>query len=253
MRPAILLALCAATGCGGPDVTLLTWDTIDPEDAEAKLAAPTATVDDLDSAIADIGDELAEWLKTLGDAGFNLYDAIDDPNETVPTVYDAPEDDGEGTQFYVRIACPGPNGDGPDPDFAFGSIRLDSPIIDVAEAGESMSIAGPIFLTFDDCRAGDALLVGGIPGHYDDVANVLALDGELTVERAEDDKVVRDGPVIVYQDAKQIALSWLVVPDRYAVARVVNGSDFTSFGVELADGSATCTWGDGLSCDITAD
>jgi hypothetical protein len=232
---------------------MLTWDTIDPDDVEAKLAAPTATVDDLETAIEKIGDELAEWLKTLGGTGFNLYDAIDDPDEKVPTVYDAPTEDNEGTQFYVRVACPGPNGDGPDPDFAFGSIRLDSPVLDVAEAGESMSIAGPLFLTFDECRAGEALLVGGIPGYYDDVANVLALDGDLVVERVEENEIVRDGPVLVYSDPKQTALSWLVVPDRYAVARVVRGSDFTSFGVELADGSATCTVGDGLSCEITAD
>lgn len=248
----ILLALCALTGCGGTDVTLLTWDAIDPDQVESKLAAPTATVDDLDGAIAEIGDQLAEWLKTLGRAGFDLYDAIDDPDETVPTVYEAPEDDGEGTQFYARIACPGPDGDGPDPDFAFGSIRLDSPILDAPKAGESLSIAGPIFLTFDDCRAGKALLVGGIPGDYDDVTNVLAFDGQLTVEDVEADEIVRDGPVILYEDAKQTALSWLVVPDRYAVARVAHGSDFTSFGVELADGSATCTWGDGLSCETTA-
>ena len=252
MRPAILIALCTGTGCGA-EVTLLTWETIDPDDVKGKLAAPTATVDDLNKAIDEVGDELAEWLKTLGGAGFDLYDAIDDPDETAPTVYDAPEANGQGTQFYVRIACPGPDGDGPDPDFAFGSIRLDSPTIDVVEAGESMSIAGPIFLTFDDCRAGDALLVGGIPGYYDDVGNVLAMDGELTVTLVEGDETVREGPVIVYEDSKQTALSWLVVPDRYAVARVVHDSDFTSFGVELADGSATCTFGDGLTCEITSD
>ena len=252
MRLAILIALCAGTGCGS-EVTLLTWDTIDPDDVEAKLAAPTATVDDLETAIEEVGDELADWLKTLGGAGFNLYDAIDDPDETTPTVYDAPEDDNEGTQFYVGIACPGPDGDGPDPDFAFGSIRLDSPTVDIAEAGEATSIAGPIFLTFDDCRVGDALLVGGIPGYYDDVANVLAMDGELTVELVEGAEIVRDGPVMLYEDSKQTALPWFVVPDRYGVVRVLHGSDFASFGVELIDGSATCTWGDGLSCEVTSD
>jgi hypothetical protein len=253
MRPAILIALCAGTGCG-PDVTLLTWDTIDLDEVEGKLAAPTATVADLKAAIAEVGEELGD-LEALGGTGFDLYDAIDDPEETAPTVYESSGDDGQGTQFYVRVACRGPKGDGPDPDFAFGSIRLDGPTVRFAdvEEGESIPIAGPLYLTFDECRAGDALMVGGISGYYDDVENRLGLDGELSIELVEEDQILRKGPVIIYEDSEQTAVAWFVVPERYGVARTVRGSGFVSFGVELADGSAICTWGDGLTCEITAD
>ena len=254
MRVAILIALCAGTGCGGPDVALLTWDTIDLDDVEGKLAAPTATVADLQAGIDKIGDELSD-LEILGGEGFDLYEAIDDPNETVPTVYESSDDQETGTQAYMRVACSGPDGNGPDPDFAFGSVKFDGPTIryGTVEEGESISIAGPIYLTFDDCRAGDALMVGGIPGYYDDVENRLGLDGELTIELVEEDRILRQGPVIIYQDAEQVAVAWFIVPERYGVARAVSGSGFVSFGVELADGSATCTWGDGLSCEITSD
>jgi hypothetical protein len=96
-------------------------------------------------------------------------------------------------------------------------------------------------------------MVGEVPGYYDDVENRLGLDGELTLELVEGGGTVRQGPVILYEDANEIALSWLVVPERYAVARAVRGSGFASFGVELVDGSATCTIGAGLSCEITSD
>src|SRR5204863_6328072 len=120
MRAAILISLCAGTGCG-PDVGLLTWDTIDLGDVEAKLAAPTATVADLKAGIDKIGDELGD-LEFLGGDGFDLYEVIDDPNETAPTVYESTDDQTTGTQVYMRVACPGPEGDGPHPDFAFGWI-----------------------------------------------------------------------------------------------------------------------------------
>jgi hypothetical protein len=250
MRAALLLSLCAGTGCDGPDVSLVTWDTIDLDDVNAKLAAPTATVADFEQGIDKIGDELGD-LEILGGEGFDLYEAIDDPKETAPTVYESTDDQTTGTQLYMRIACPGPEGDGPDPDFAFGWIQMVSPTLQLAE--ESAAIAGPIYVTFDECRAGDTLMTGGIPGYYDDVANRLGLDGELTIDLVEEDRILRQGPVIFYQDAKQVAIAWFIVPERYGVARLVEGSGLTSFGVELADGSATCTWGDGLSCEITAD
>ena len=253
MRVAILLSLCAATGCG-PDVALLTWDTIDLDDVTAKLAAPTATVADFQAGIDKIGDELGE-LEILGGEGFDLYEAIDDPNETTPTVSESTDDQTTGTQAFMRVACSGPDGDGPDPDFAFGSVKFDGPTIRYAnvEKGESVSVAGPIYLTFDDCRVRDVLMTGGIPGYYDDVANRLGMDGELTIELVEEDRILRQGPVIVYQDTKQSAVAWFIVPERYGTVRAVSGSDYTSFGVELADGSATCTWGNGLSCEITSD
>jgi hypothetical protein len=254
MRAAILLSLCAATGCGGPEVALLTWDTIDLDDVQAKLAAPTATVSDFEEGIAKIGDELGD-LEILGGEGFDLYEAIDDPNETAPTVYESSGDQTTGTQAYMAVACSGPDGDGPDPDFAFGSVRFDGPTIQygAVEEGESVSVAGPIYLTFDDCRVRDVLMTGGIPGYYDDVANRLGMDGELRIDLVEEDRILRNGPVIIYQDAKQTAVAWFIVPERYGVARAVSGSGFTSFGVELSDGSATCTWGDGLSCETTKD
>ena len=154
-----------------------------------------------------------------------------------------------------RVACSGPDGDGPDPDFAFGSVKFDGPTIQygAVEEGESVSVAGPIYLTFDDCRVRDVLMTGGIPGYYDDVANRLGMDGELTIDLVEEDRILRQGPVIIYQDAKQTAVAWFIVPERYGTVRAVSGSGFTSFGVELSDGSATCTWGNGLSCEITAD
>ena len=251
MRPAILIALCAGTGCG-PEVTLLTWDTIDLDDVEGKLAAPTATVADLETALEEVGDELEDLLE-MGGSGFDLYEAIDDPKEADPTVYESPDNEGEGTQFYMRVACPGAEGDGPDPDFAFGSVRLDSPTVQVPDEGESVSIAGPLLLTFDECRVGDTLIVGEVPGDYDDVENRLGLDGELTIELVEEDRILRQGPVTIYQDPEEVAVAWFVVPERYGVARAVRGSGFVSFGVELADGSASCTIGDGLSCEITAD
>jgi hypothetical protein len=250
MRAAIVLCLCAGTGCAGAEVSYLTWDTIDLDDVQAKLDAPTATVADLKAGIEEIGDELGD-LEILGGEGFNLFEAIDDPNETTPTVYESTDDQTTGTQIYLRLACPGPESTKPDADFAFGSIELVGPTLQIAD--ESVAIAGPIYMTFDECRAGGALMTGGIPGYYDDVANRLGWDGELTIELVEADRILRQGPVILYQDAKEAAVAWFIVPDRYGVVRLVNGSDFISFGVELADGSATCTWGDGLSCETTSD
>jgi hypothetical protein len=114
-------------------------------------------------------------------------------------------------------------------------------------------MAGPLLLTFDDCLVGDTLMVGAIPGYYDDVQNRLGLDGELRIELVEADLRVRDAPVILHEDSDEVAVAWFVVPERYGVARVVRESGLASFSVELADGSASCTFGDGLSCDITAD
>jgi len=252
MRPAILIALCAGTGC--VDVAVLTWEPIDLDEVEGKLAAPTATVADLQSTIAEVGEELGD-LEALGGTGFDLYDVIDDPKETEPTVSESSDDEGKGTQFYVRVACRGPKGDGPDPDFAFGSIQLDGPSIRFAEVaeGESIAIAGQLYLTFDECRVGDALMMGGIAGYYDDVENRLGLDGEVSIELVEEDQILRKGPVILYEDSEQVAVAWFIVPERYGVARAVRGSGFVSFVLELADGSATCTWGDDLTCEITAE
>jgi hypothetical protein len=79
------------------------------------------------------------------------------------------------------------------------------------------------------------------------------MDGELTIDLVDEDRILRKGPVIVYQDSEQVAVAWFIVPERYGTARAVSGSGWASFGVELADGSATCAWGDGLTCEITAD
>jgi hypothetical protein len=188
--------LVVMVGCG--EVEPVHWDPLDVAAIEQQLDAPTALLTEaaLDELLASpVGDlSIVEALLALGRF------PIEQLEGTMP---EQPRGlDLDGTQLYVRVACPGPTEVAPDPEFRYGSISLYSERL-AAEVLDELTVRGDVYGLVRDCTVGALEVDGAMRVNYDDVADRLAIGFDATVDGRDFDAVVVDDQRVrvLYTDA----------------------------------------------------
>ncbi|HSC89834.1 MAG TPA: hypothetical protein VLC09_21305 [Polyangiaceae bacterium] len=161
-------------GCQ-PEVSHLSWNSLDQEEIDRALDEPTGTlplreepeilreVEARLPALLDASRFLSTVMQVAIDVGSSDANARMDE---LPEVTEGPKsaDQTWGTSLYLRIACPG-DFESPVTDFSRGEVRLDSPSLTTLDLRELRS-GGEFLLSFGECRFGKTQLDAQIPGRY---------------------------------------------------------------------------------------
>jgi len=170
------LAVAGLAASCFPDPQPVRWEPIDVEQLKDDLANPTGEVNpETSKEVAEglIGNEAAlrEVLKFID----LIYTLSQDDQGGLTAVVPRELD---GTNIFMRIACPGTDPLDPDTTFQQGELRLDSPSF-TDEFLETFEVKGDVHMDFTECRIGPFEYEGSVPAHYDSDAAEAAIDLDL--------------------------------------------------------------------------
>lgn len=223
-------------GCG-PDVAIPVWERIDIDELSTELDNPNAPLDDFDRSVGAIS-ELERLIEALLDIEDGLDDVIGAGGEAVGPNEDPMPLTQEGSVVFVEIACPGPDLEAPVLDFSQGWVRVDIPQF-ILDLYESMMIEGDLLLTFDQCRVGNALIVGSSPAFLEG-GERLALRPDILVRSVDDSTESLTIETAVLYEPRAFRFH-LLSADRETFTVSVERSDATRFQVRAVDGEISCT------------
>jgi hypothetical protein len=174
MRTVLLFAV--AVGCNG-DIEPVTWAPMDIDGLEDDMASPTAPLnaDTLAEIQATPIDEikLIQGLLQVGRLIVETSGEGDMETETRDLDVNL-----TGTQVYIRIACPGPEGMTPDPDFSFGSLTIYSAGLS-QDVIDTWGAQGDMLGILEECIIGPYTLDGRMRMFYDTIRDLLAADFDV--------------------------------------------------------------------------
>jgi hypothetical protein len=236
---AILLAVCLSPGCT-PGFSPISWDDLDYEEMTEKLNNPTGSVDI--NSMGQVSNELLAVSAATNSFDSRVQAALsalgEEPERTEGALVGTKHGALEGTNVFVKIACPGADLADPSSDFSDGYIRLDSPTL----TEESIS-AGGILVTFHECVAGEVYLNGECAAYYSTDPFTFALDLSLHLIYGELD--LDTSAQLSYDDAKlRVALS--VNNETTVTVDADLGASLGTFTVTGTNGTFSCSLnGDG--------
>lgn len=228
-----LLLLACSLPSGGPS-----WDPIDVAAIEAELAAPTAGLDSTLDWLVDNAESLAATV-AAGQSARDAVVAVAAPPGTV----EVERDTGElsGTAVFVKVACPGP-GSGPDADFAYGHVELESPLLAFDQLAD-LAVRGDLLLTARACQRGARTFDGVAVGWYGVNRGWLALDGPLDV--TDDQGVLSVTLRAILDDPWSFVVPIL---DDQTVSLDVDPASPNQGVLRYDGGSLTCTLSSPVQC-----
>lgn len=238
----VVVVACAAVTCF-PDPKPVSWEPLDLDALKDDLANPTGEVNE------DTSKEVAEGL-------IANEEALREVLRFIELIYSLSQDDQggltavvprglDGTNIFMRIACPGSDVANPDTSFEEGELRLDSPGF-TDEFLETFEVVGDVHMDFTKCRIGPFEYEGSAPAHYDTAATEAAIDLRLDfVDQRTDGEgsfhyplftSLDDGVQMLYtlESGETLVLEWV---DDFAMVdlRGRNGLFLCTFDVDAVD------------------
>jgi len=231
---AFLLTLCLSTGCT-PGFSPISWDDLNYDEMTEKLNNPTGMVDvdnmsqvsnevlAVTAATYSFNDTINVALASLGGESGRREGGL------VGTKHGALE----GTNIFVKVACPGTDLNDPSYDFSNGYVRLDSPTL-----SEESITSGGVLVSFHDCVVGDVYLDGECAAYYSTDPFTFAMDLNLHLTYGDLDlntsaQVMYDD--LIFRAAVSLNNETTVTVEADLAAAV------GSFTVSGANGTFSCT------------
>jgi hypothetical protein len=171
----------AAIACNG-DIQAVSWAPLDIDQLEDDMASPTAPLND--AAIAELQatpeDEITVIRGLLQVGRLIVETSGEGDMETETRDLDV---NLSGTQVYIRIACPGPEGTTPDSEFRFGSLTFYSPGLSKTTI-DTWGAQGDMLGVLEGCIVGQYTLDGEMRMFYDTIRDLLAAEFDIDWARA---------------------------------------------------------------------
>lgn len=142
--------------CAKPET--VEWTSIDVDALRSELDEPTAplteeTLDELRSAPKE---NVLLWLAL--DSLLDVFPVATTTAAPTPTETSL---DLEGTNVYIKFACPGAEQTVPDPDFQYGFLQFYSPTLS-EENIEAFAVQGDLYGVAEDCTIGRFDIAGSM-------------------------------------------------------------------------------------------
>ena len=235
---------CWLWGCT-PGFSPVQWDALNYDELSERINNPTGEVSL--ASIGEVSDELV--ILNASAMGFNetLTTAVtslnSEPSSQEGGLVGTRHGGLDGTNVYLKAACPGADLSNPTTNMSGGFVRIDSPNL----SEESLSTGG-LLVEFSDCVVGDLFMNGVCIAHYNDDPFSFGLSLDLFV--SYQDFELKTFAEMIYTNGQFQAL--VTLNDETTLAVEASFSDgLSTFTLSGSNGSFSCAQdaAGSISCD----